>query len=311
MKPFAMVFPGQGSQSIGMLDKFGIKYPEIKNYFDEASSILKYDLWKLIEKGPLKELNKTYKTQPAILVSSVSIYKTWIKKGGTLPNIMTGHSLGEYSALVCSKSLKFSDAIKLVELRGKIMQNSIPKETGSMKAIIGLDKNKILEICNNISIKNKVEISNFNAPKQIVISGYKEAVEKVGLICKKMKALVISLPISIPAHCALMKSAAKKFKYILNKISFQVPQIPVFNSVNLVFNNSSNQIIKYLVEQMYKPVLWDKCIQYIYKKNIFTFLEVGPGKILSKLIKQNLKSVITISINNENNLLKAIKNNII
>lgn len=306
MKLFAILFPGQGSQSIGMMSSF-TKNIEVKNIFNKASDILGYNLWKLIQFGPKIELNKTYKTQPAILTASIAIYKIWLKYHNKKPTIMAGHSLGEYTALVCAKVIKFVDAIKLVELRGKLMQEifSLNKKKCAMTAIIGLNNKLIIQACKDINTSyQKVFPVNFNAPKQTVISGYECAVKKVSNLCKKMGAKTINLPINIPAHSPLMKPAAKKLKIELNKINFHTPIIPVLNNAYITCETKSKTIINALVKQMYYPIYWTKVIKFITNKNINHFLEIGPGKVLTNLLKKNFKKNTIISINNEKQIIK-------
>lgn len=302
-----MLFPGQGSHSINMMSGFE-NIPIIHNTFDEASSILGYDLFKLIKYGPYKELNKTSKTQPAILVSSIAIYRLWLKKGGNKPNIIAGHSLGEYTALVCANVIDFIDAIKLVQTRGKIMENACKTNKGSMTAIIGLNKDLVFIACQEASDKEIVEPVNFNSSKQIVISGHIEAVKKASLICKTMGAkLILPLSINIPAHSSLMKSASLKLKDEIDKIKFNKPKIPIVNNVNATCEYNPKIIKKSLVCQLYNPVLWLDTINFLINlKKIYYLLEIGPGKVLTNLSKRIAKNKKSISINNENILSMTI-----
>lgn len=306
MKTFAILFPGQGSQSIGMMSSFA-KNKEVKNIFKEASDILGYDLWKLIQYGTKIELNKTWKTQPAILTASIAIYNSWLKYNNNTPKLLAGHSLGEYTALVCAKVIKFSDAIKLVELRGKLMQETLlsNKKKGAMTAIIGLKKKLIVQACKEVNNSSQeVFPVNFNSPEQTIISGYKHAVKKVIVLCKKMGAKTINLSMNIPAHSPLMKPAAKKLKIELNKINFNKPNIPVVNNAYIKCEKKSKAIINALVKQMYYPIYWTEIIKFITNKKINHFIEIGPGKILTNLLKKTLKYTTVIAINNENKLLK-------
>lgn len=308
MKTFAMVFPGQGSQSVGMMSKFNTDILEMKNTFNEASSILGYDMLELIRSGPSNLLNKTWITQPILLTCSIAIYRLWLKSGGKKPILIAGHSLGEYTALVCSEVLNFVEAVKLVELRGKIMQESVPEGIGSMKVIIGLNKNLVIKACQESSHNQIVSPVNFNTSEQIVISGHKEAVDRAVLICKKMGAkLSFSLPISIPAHTLLMKPASIKLKFALNKIKFNKPIIPIINNVDVTILDNPELIKESLVRQIYNPVLWFDIIKTITKK-INYLIEVGPGQILTNLSKRIVNNKKLISINNEKNLLMTITN---
>lgn len=305
---FAMVFPGQGSQSVGMMSNFDLKEQEIKNTFNSASSILGYDLLQLIQNGPTTELNKTYITQPALLACSTAIYRLWIKNCDKKPKLIAGHSLGEYTALVCSGVIKFTEAIKLVELRGILMQESVPEGIGAMKVIIGLNNNLITQACKESSGDQVVNPVNFNSPEQVVISGHKEAVERATVICKKMGAkLILSLPISVPAHSILMKSASNKLNQALKKIKFKKPNIPIINNVDVKYLSDPYLIKKALVRQIYNPVLWVDVIKFITKK-INHLIEIGPGKILTKLSKKIVNNIKLNSINSQKNLLTIINN---
>ncbi|BAP58806.1 ACP S-malonyltransferase [Candidatus Tachikawaea gelatinosa] len=309
MKSFGMVFPGQGSQHIGMLSQLISKYPEVQETFDEASSILdNKDLWQLVQNGPREELNKTINTQPALLSASVAIFKI-LKKKKIIPQIMAGHSLGEYSALVCAKVLSFHNAIKLIKIRSELMENAVPKGTGLMMAIIGLEKKIVQKLClENKKKQEIVEISNFNSPYQIVISGNKESVKKTGIACKNIGAKhIVQLPISIPSHCSLMKPIAKKFSQYLKKVDFYPPKIPVINNVDVTIENDVNIIRKNLARQLYKPVRWIEIVQFITKKNIEKILEIGPKKVLNKLIVSITNSIETISINDYKSLSLVYK----
>ncbi|CEN32180.1 Malonyl CoA-acyl carrier protein transacylase [Candidatus Westeberhardia cardiocondylae] len=307
MTILSVVFPGQGSQKIGMLSNLSTIYTEVIDTFNEASTVLGYDLWKLVQNGPEVELNKTWKTQPAILAASVSIWKIWKKIGGKMPELMAGHSQGEYSALVCSESIDFVAAIKLVEFRGKLMQKMSPLGTGSMSVIIGLDINSIRFICNNVKQEQIVEPANFNTPTQIVISGHKSAVKRAEIACLKAGAKnVFTLPISIPSHCLLMKPAAKKLKEKLKTLIISKPNIPVVNNVNVCVENDPIIIKKSLIRQMYNPVHWSNIVQYFFDRGITVSLEMGPGKILTGLVKKNISSLTGISINDYMSLMLAI-----
>ncbi|MCR3754781.1 MAG: [acyl-carrier-protein] S-malonyltransferase [Candidatus Westeberhardia cardiocondylae] len=298
-----------------MLSNISRVYSEVKNTFNEASSVLGYDLWKLVQEGPAIELNKSWKTQPALLASSVSIWRIWKSIGGKIPKFMAGHSHGEYSALVCSDSLDFLTAIELVEFRGKIMQSAVPKGLGSMSVIIGLDYKIVQNICDSIKNDKKiVELANFNTKNQIVISGHTCAVKDVEISCMQAGATkVLRLPISVPSHCVLMKSAAKEFKKKLKNIIILTPKIPIINNVDVRIEQDSDMIKKALVRQIYNPVRWKDIMQYFLKNNIYTLLEMGPGKVLTKFIQcHNMYNVFTgIAINNYASLMYARNNKII
>ncbi|MGL5400381.1 MAG: ACP S-malonyltransferase, partial [Plesiomonas shigelloides] len=234
MTTFAMVFPGQGSQSVGMLADLAQQFPIVEQTFAEASAVLGYDLWALVQQGPAEELNKTWQTQPALLTASVAIWRVWQEKNGAMPVVMAGHSLGEYSALVCAGVMDFKDAVRLVELRGKLMQEAVPEGTGAMAAIIGLDNDSIAKACAESAEGQVVAPVNFNSPGQVVIAGNKEAVERAGAACKAAGAKrALPLPVSVPSHCALMKPAADKLAVALQEITFNAPCIPVINNVDV------------------------------------------------------------------------------
>jgi len=233
MTQFAMVFPGQGSQTVGMLAELAAEYPIVTETFAQASEALGYDLWQLTQQGPAEELNKTWQTQPALLTASVAIWRAWQQQGGKTPALMSGHSLGEYSALVCAGVLDFQQAVRLVELRGKLMQEAVPEGTGAMYAIIGLDNEAIAKACEESAQGQVVSPVNFNSPGQVVIAGNKDAVERAGAACKAAGAKrALPLPVSVPSHCALMEPAAKKLAVALESVTFNSPVIPVVNNVD-------------------------------------------------------------------------------
>ncbi|WMY96448.1 MAG: ACP S-malonyltransferase [Arsenophonus sp.] len=298
MSNFVMVFPGQGSQSIGMLSDLANKFITVEETFNEASNVLGYDLWDLVQNGSKEELNITWKTQPAILCASVAIFRIWKKKYGTIPQLMAGHSLGEYSALVCAEVIDFRSAIKLVELRGRLMQKSVPVGKGAMCAIIGLDNELILSLCKKASENEVVEIVNFNSPKQVVIGGEKNAVNRAVILCKAFGAKrILPLPITVPSHCQLLKEASKQLEKTLRNIIFKQPKIDIINNVDVKIENSVEKIKDALVRQLYKPVRWVEIMNFIDKKGIKNLVEIGPGKVLKGLSKRTLRTIYAIAIN--------------
>lgn len=306
---FAMLFPGQGSQYKGMLSSFfyNKKNNIFKYTFDEASSYLKYNLLELIEKGPSIKLNYSKYTQPAILTSSVSIYRLWKKMHGKNPSLMAGHSLGEYSALVCSHSMKFSDALKIVSLRGELMEAITKKTPALIQAVIGIDNKIVKNVCSSMSKNKIVSLASINSDEQVIISGEKSAVEKTSLACKKLGAkYILDLNINIPAHCLLMKPMAKKIKKVLNTIKIKSPNIPVINNFNVTSEVFSKRIKNALTKQIYNTVRWTEIIELIKSKKIFTMLEVGPKKILTNFNKNN-KTLTALSTNNLENFFTAFK----
>ena len=309
MTKFAMVFPGQGSQAVGMLKDLAENYSVVKSTFDEASQVLGYDLWTLVQEGPADELNKTWQTQPALLAASVAIYRVWQSINGPQPEFMAGHSLGEYSALVCAGVIDFKDAIKLVELRGKLMQEAVPSGTGAMFAIIGLDNDSIRKACEQAAQGQVVAPVNFNSPGQVVIAGNKEAVERAGALCKEAGAKrALPLAVSVPSHCALMKPAADKLATTLNNMTFNAPQFAVINNVDVKVESSADNIKAALIAQLYSPVRWTETVEEMAKQGVTLLAEMGPGKVLTGLTKRIVDSLSACAVNDKASLDVAIEN---
>lgn len=308
MTQFAMVFPGQGSQTVGMLAELAAAHPVIGQTFAQASEVLGYDLWALTQNGPAEELNKTWQTQPALLTASVALWRLWQQQEGPAPAFMAGHSLGEYSALVCAGVIDFADAVRLVELRGKLMQEAVPEGTGGMSAIIGLDDDAIAQACADAAQGQVVSPVNFNSPGQVVIAGHKEAVERAGAACKAAGAKrALPLPVSVPSHCALMKPAADKLAVALEQITFSSPQIPVVNNVDVKCETSADAIRSALVRQLYSPVQWTGTVKYIADRGVERLLEVGPGKVLTGLTKRIVDTLTATAINEPATLSAALE----
>ena len=307
MTQFAFVFPGQGSQNVGMLTELAATYPLVEETFREASDALGYDLWQLVSQGPAEELNKTWQTQPALLAASVAIYRVWQQQGGEQPALMAGHSLGEYSALVCAGVLNFADAVKLVELRGKLMQEAVPEGTGAMQAIIGLDDAAIRKACEESAQGQVVSPVNFNSPGQVVIAGNKEAVERAGAACKAAGAKrALPLPVSVPSHCALMKPAADKLAVALESITFNAPAVPVINNVDVKAETDAAAIRHALVRQLYSPVRWTESVEAMAAQGVTQLLEMGPGKVLTGLTKRIVDSLTAAAVNDTASLTAAL-----
>lgn len=307
MANFGFVFPGQGSQSVGMLKELSELYPVIKNTFAEASEVLGYDLFDLVMNGPAEELGKTYKTQPALLTASVALYRLWQEKSSLKPAVMAGHSLGEYSALVCAGVIDFKDAVKLVKLRGEFMQAAVPAGVGAMAAVIGLADDVVIKACAEAAGSQVCSAVNFNSPGQVVIAGNKEAVDKASEALKAAGAKrVLPLAVSVPSHCALMKSAADELAKELAKVEFRVPSVPVINNVDVAKVTDADSIKDALVRQLYSPVRWVETVQSASAEGIKTMIEVGPGKVLSGLIKRIDKEVNAISLNDAATLDAAL-----
>lgn len=298
MSKFAIVFPGQGSQAVGMLAELGEQYDIVKETFAQASETLGYDLWSLVQNGPVEDLNQTFRTQPALLASSVAIWRVWQQLGLAQPANLAGHSLGEYSALVCAGVIDFKQAIKLVELRGQLMQEAVPAGTGAMYAIIGLDDEAIAKACEDAAQGEVVSPVNFNSPGQVVIAGSKDAVERAGVLCKEAGAKrALPLPVSVPSHCALMKPAADKLAIALESIEFNPPQIPVINNVDVVAETDPAKIKDALVRQLYSPVRWTESVELMSNQGVEKLLEMGPGKVLTGLTKRIVKSLEAAAVN--------------
>lgn len=306
MSKFAIVFPGQGSQSLGMLAELGEQHEVVKQTFAEASEVLGYDLWALIQDGPAEDLNQTQRTQPALLAASVAIWRVWNEQGLATPELVAGHSLGEYSALVCAGVIDFKQAIKLVELRGNLMQEAVPAGTGAMYAIIGLGDEEIAKACEEAAQGEVVSPVNFNSPGQVVIAGNKAAVERAGALCKEAGAKrALPLPVSVPSHCALMKPAADKLADALEAIEFNTPALPVINNVDVEAATDPVAIKKALVRQLYSPVRWTETVQSMHEQGVEKLLELGPGKVLTGLTKRIVKSLSAAAVNDAASLEAA------
>ncbi|NIY92700.1 ACP S-malonyltransferase [Vibrio diazotrophicus] len=298
MSKFAIVFPGQGSQAIGMLAELAQQYDVVNQTFAEASDALGYDLWALVQNGPVEDLNQTFRTQPALLAASVAIWRVWQELGLEQPTVLAGHSLGEYSALVCAGVIDFKQAISLVELRGKAMQDAVPAGTGAMYAIIGLADEAIAKACEEAAQGEVVSPVNFNSPGQVVIAGQKDAVERAGALCKEAGAKrALPLPVSVPSHCALMKPAAERLAAALAEIEFNTPQIPVINNVDVVAETDPAKIKDALVRQLYSPVRWTEGVEKMSEQGVEKLLEMGPGKVLTGLTKRIVKTLDAAAVN--------------
>ncbi|MDC4234147.1 ACP S-malonyltransferase [Pasteurella multocida] len=299
MKKFAMVFPGQGSQAVEMLAELATEYPVVEETFKQASDVLGYDLWQLVQQGPAEELNKTWQTQPALLAASVAIYRVWQEKYPHLkPDVMAGHSLGEYSALVCAGALDFQDAVKLVELRGKLMQQAVPEGTGAMYAIIGLDNEAIISACADAAQGEVVSAVNFNSPGQVVIAGAKAAVERAAAACKDAGAKrALPLAVSVPSHCALMKPAADQLAVSLDNIAIRTPTTAVINNVDVACETENSEIRHALVRQLYSPVRWTETVERMAKDGVQILVEVGPNKVLTGLTKRIVADLQATAVN--------------
>ena len=289
MKKFAMVFPGQGSQTVGMLAELAGDYPIVQETFKQASEVLGYDLWQLVQEGPAEELNKTWQTQPALLTASVAVYRVWQQKYPALkPEVMAGHSLGEYSALVCAGALDFQDAVKLVELRGKLMQQAVPEGTGAMYAIIGLDNDTIINACKQAEQGEVVSAVNFNSPGQVVIAGAKAAVERAAALCKEAGAKR-ALPLAV-------------LSVSLESITLKEAGVSVLNNVDVKNEIEADAIRNALVRQLYSPVRWTETVEKMAQNGVEVLVEIGPGKVLNGLTKRIVDSLQAVSVNDVKSL---------
>ncbi|MFM2322275.1 MAG: malonyl CoA-acyl carrier protein transacylase [Pseudomonadota bacterium] len=305
-KKIAFIFPGQGSQTLGMLLEFARHYPIIQETFAQASQVLKFDLWELCQQGPLSALNQTENTQPALLATSVALWRIWLQQRGVKPLYMAGHSLGEYSALVCAGALDFLTAIRLVAERGRLMQASVPVGKGAMAAIVGLDNDQLLSLCDSLAEGQVLAPANYNSIGQTVVAGDSAAVDRLVANAKQAGAkLAKRIPVSVPSHCALMKPAAEHLAETLQTIHFSAPQIPVINNVDVEIEDDPIQIKKALVKQLYHPVRWVEIIQWMEQQNIDEFIECGPGKVLAGLNKR-ISAIPTLSIQDPEILPNAL-----
>jgi [acyl-carrier-protein] S-malonyltransferase len=294
----AFLFPGQGSQSVAMLSDLGGE-TMVRQTFQEASGALGYDLWSLIQDGPAEALNSTDKTQPALLASGVALWRLWQQRGGPRPALLAGHSLGEYTALVCAGVFNLGDAVRLVEKRGQLMQQAVPAGTGAMAAILGLEDEQVRMACASAADGDVVEAVNLNAPGQVVIAGSAAAVERAIAACKAAGAKrAMALPVSVPSHCALMKPAAEQLAQVLAGMTLHAAEIPVINNVDVAMETDSSQIRDALVRQLYSPVRWVETVQRLSAEGVTRACECGPGKVLSGLVKRIDKDMSVAALEN-------------
>ena len=296
MTNLAFVFPGQGSQKIGMLAELAEQNPIIEKTFSEASEVLGYDMWDLIQQGAQEDINLTQRTQPILLTCSVAIWRLWNEKLGATPSQMAGHSLGEWSALVCANVIDFADGLRIVEARGKYMQQAVPVGQGAMAAIIGLDDQEILNACAEAGDLGVVDAVNFNAPGQVVIAGSNDAVERAMEICKAAGAKrALPLPVSAPFHTSLMKPAADNLAEMVNAVSFRAPEVPIMHNVHARNEQDPEAIKALMLEQIYSPVKWVDCVKQLKEGGVSTLVECGPGKVLSGLVKRIDRDLISVA----------------
>jgi [acyl-carrier-protein] S-malonyltransferase len=301
----AFVFPGQGSQSIGMLTGLGQAFPIVRQTFAEASEILGFDLWTLIQEGPEEELHQTCNTQPVMLAAGIATWRVWCEATDLRPAWMAGHSLGEYTALVASGVLEFGDAVRLVAKRGQIMQEAVPAEKGAMAAILGLDDPLVVAACRQATVNGAIVTpANFNGPGQIVIAGHREAVDRAIGVAKSLGAKrAVLLPVSVPSHCPLMEPASDEFAAVLSEVPLDMPRdISVIHNVDVDRHSEPEVIREVLARQIANPVRWSETIHFFHDHGVKRFVECGPGKVLTGLNKRIVKDAWTQSILDEDSL---------
>ena len=284
----AFVFPGQGSQKVGMLAELAEQFSVVKDTFTEASEAVDFDLWQIAQSG--EGLDQTENTQPVLLTASIALWRVWLELGGVAPKFLAGHSLGEYSALVAAEAMTLADAVKLVNLRGKLMQSAVLQGTGAMAAILGLTDDKVIELCQKANAsavgQGSVDAANYNAQCQVVIAGSTALVQQVMAEAKEQSGKAIALPVSVPSHCTLMKPAAEKFAEALEQTAIELPRIPVIQNVNAEIATDVAQLRQALTAQLYQSVQWTRSMQYLQDQGIQYVVECGPGTVLSNLAKR-------------------------
>lgn len=303
----AFVFPGQGSQKIGMLADIAAEYSVVEDLFSRASGVLDYDLWHLVQQGEQDAINKTEVTQPLLLTASTALWKVWSSLGGDTPSLLAGHSLGEWSALVAAEVVDFESAVKLVQLRGRYMQEAVPAGKGGMAAIVGLDDEVVENLCDQVAGDEYVGAVNYNSPGQIVIAGHKTAVERAAVACKEAGAKrALPLPVSAPFHTPLMAPAAERLAEDIEAVEFRSPKIPVLHNVGVEQVESPQEIRRRMVQQITAPVPWVKTVEKLAGSGIEKAIECGPGKVLAGLNKRITDKLVTLTIDNLASLKAAL-----
>ncbi len=303
----AFVFPGQGSQSMGMLSDLAADHPVVNETFTQASAVLGYDLWRVVQEGPLEKLNQTATTQPAMLAAGVATWRVWQSQSDKMPVVMAGHSLGEYSALVCAGVIAFEDAIQLVAARGQLMQQAVPAGEGAMAAILGLADEAVIAVCEQAAESEVVSAVNFNSPGQVVIAGHKNAVERATELAKQAGAKrALLLPVSVPSHCSLMVSAAEQLRLRMADMTFSEPSLPVINNVDVKAEDDPQAIRDALARQLYMPVRWVESVNAMAEQGVDRLVECGPGKVLAGLTKRINKTISAQAVFDQVSLQKAL-----
>ena len=307
---YSIVFPGQGSQFIGMLNEFYLKHDVVKEIFNEAADALGYDLWDIVVNGPEETLNKTETTQPALLSAGYAVWKVWIEQMTQPPSMLAGHSLGEYTALVAADVIVFTDAVKLVAERGLCMQHAVAEGEGAMAAILGLGDAQVDEICNNLNKEHVVAAANYNSPGQVVIAGHRQMVDAaIGQAKAAGARRALMLPVSAPSHCILMKPAAEKFAESLNAIDIHDANIPIVQNVDAISRTRAVEIKSALLAQFYKPVRWVDVINTLKQHSGNAVIECGPGKVLTGLNRCIDKTLTVSCIQDPDSLNKTLETN--
>ena len=304
----AYLFPGQGSQSVGILAELAGEYPEVKQTFEHGSEILRQDLWALVSAGPEEDLNRTENTQPIMLCASVAVWRVWNKQFSNIPLFMAGHSFGEYTALVCAGMLQFETAVPLARFRGEVMQQAVPEGQGAMAAVLGLENGKLVEVCAEVSQGQVVEAVNFNAPGQVVIAGDSAAVARAIDAAKEAGAKrALTLPLSVPSHSSLMLPAAEKLRDYLSDITLQSSDVSIIHNADVKIHANDQEIKDALYRQLFNPVRWAETIQYMVSQGTQIFIELGPGKVLVGLCKRIDKSVPCYGVHDLKSLEQALE----
>ncbi len=307
-QPLALVFPGQGSQQVGMLRELAERYSVVRTTFEEAADALGYDLWQVVQEGPAEALNATACTQPALLTASVAIWRVWQELEGPRPGAMAGHSLGEYSAMVCAGALPFAEGVKLVRLRGEAMQAAVPAGEGAMAAILGLDDAIVERACADAAQGDVVAAVNYNAPGQVVIAGSQAAVERAIAACQEAGAKrAMPLPVSVPSHCALMEPAADRLAEAMEAIELRAPRYTVIQNVDAQAHADVATLRTRLIEQLYRPVRWTDCVEAMVERGAGVFIECGPGKVLTGLGKRIARGSKGLAVNDPDSLDAALE----
>jgi [acyl-carrier-protein] S-malonyltransferase len=307
----AMVFPGQGSQSVGMLHALSIAEPVVRETFDEASRVLGYDLWALVQAGPAEDLNQTRRTQPAMLAAGVATWRIWCAHDGPSPVVVAGHSLGEYSALVAAGSIEFTTAVRLVDERARLMQAAVPRGEGGIAALLGLDDETVISLCQQVSetmSPRQVSAVNFNAPGQVVVAGHHDAVNAALVAAREAGARrAIVLPMSVPVHCELMRPAAQGLDPALEKADFHAPRFPVLHNADVASHDGAEAIRTALSHQLYTPVRWSDTVRSMQAMGVQTLVECGPGKVLSGLCRRIDRGLGAQYLEDPQSLMKALE----